>query len=198
VLPQRQLQKSVVSYLRTVAGCLPGGFGRLPVWQRTKLALTPSQGRVYLQAMAGPTFPPDESHRLEEYLLTLQQLVGEISLTVGRFLPACPPSLAAELTPQVETLRELMKSGLNELADAFAAARPPADHSSKIHNALVQWDQVINLLRTRLREQDADAATGVTLMGLASRYRTGLVLLTRAYNEARALKLSDYLGDVAL
>jgi uncharacterized membrane protein YccC len=198
VLPQRQLQKSVVSYLRTVADCLPGGFDRLPVWQRTKLALTPSQGRVYLQAMAGPTFPPDERHRLEEYLLTLQQLVGEISLAVGRFLPACPPSLAAELTPQVETQRDLMKSGLNELADAFAAARPPADRASEIHNALAAWDQVINLLRARLREQDTDAATGVTLMGLASRYRTSLVLLSRAYDEARVLKLSDYLGDISL
>ena len=198
VLPQRQLQKSVVSYLRTVAGCLPGGFDRLPVWQRTKLALTPSQGRVYLKAMAGPTFPPDERHRLEEYLLTLQQLVGEISLAVGRFLPACPPSLAAELTPQLETQRDLIKSSLNELADAFTAARPPADRSSEIRNALAQWDQVINLLRTRLRDQDADAATGVTLMGLASRYRTSLVLLGRAYDQARTLKLSDYMGDVAL
>jgi uncharacterized membrane protein YccC len=198
VLPQRQLQRGVTSYLRTVADCLPAGFDRLPLWQRTKLALTPSQGRVYLKAMAGPACPDDERQRLEEYLLTLQQLVGEISLAVGRFLPACPPSLAAELSPQVEGQRNLMKSGLNELADAFAAARPPADRSPEIRTALAGWDQAINLLRTRLREEDADAATGVTLMGLASRYRTSLVLLSRAFDEARALKLSDYLGDVAL
>jgi hypothetical protein len=98
----------------------------------------------------------------------------------------------------VESQRELMKSGLNELADAFAAARPPADRSAEMRTALAGWDQAINLLRTRLREEDADAATGVTLMGLASRYRTSLVLLSRAFAEARALKLSDYLGDVAL
>ena len=198
VLPQRQLQRAVRDYLRTVADCLPGGFDRLPLWQRTKLALTPSQGRVYVRAMAGPACPPDERHRLEEYLLTLQQLVGEISLAVGRFLPACPPSLAAELTPQVETQRDLLKSGLNELAGAFAAARPPSDRCSEIRNALAQWDQVIDLLRTRLREENADAATGVTLMGLACRYRTSLLLLSRAFDEARGLKLSDYMGDVAL
>jgi hypothetical protein len=98
----------------------------------------------------------------------------------------------------VETQRDLIKSSLNELADSFAAARPPADRSSAIRDALAQWDQVIDLLRTRLREQDADAATGVTLMGLASRYRTGLVLLARAYDEARTLHLSDYLGDISL
>jgi uncharacterized membrane protein YccC len=198
VLPQRQLRHAVTGYLRTVADCLPGGFDHLPLWQRTKLALTPSQGRIYLKAMAGPTCPAGERERLENYLLTLQQVVGEISLAVGRFLPACPPSLAAELTPQVERQRKLIQAGLNELADAFAAARPPEDRSGEVRTALDDWDNAINLLRVRLREQDADAATGVTLMGLASRYRTGLVLLGRAFEEARELKLSDYMGDVAL
>ena len=198
VLPQRQLQRSITGYLRTVADCLPGGFARLPVWQRTKLALTPSQGRVYLKAMAGPTCPADERHRLEEYLLTLQQLVGEISLSVGRLLPACPPALAGEITPSVEALRVMMKSSLRELADAFADARPPADRAQEVAASISAWDQTINLLRQRLREQDVDAATGVNLMGIASRYRTSLVLLARAFQEARQLHLSDYLGDVAL
>ena len=198
VLPQRQLQRAVTGYLRTVSECLPGGFADLPVWQRTKLALTPSQGRTYLQAMAGPTCPAEERRRIEEYLLTLQQLVGEISLSVGRLLPACPPALAEELAPQVAGQRELMKSGLRELADAFAAARPPADRSAEIRTALENWDKTIDLLRSRLRDQDADAATGVMLMGLAARYRTALVLLGRAFDEAGGLKLSDYLGDVAL
>ena len=198
VLPQRQLQRSITGYLRTVADCLPGGFARLPVWQRTKLALTPSQGRVYLKAMAGPTCPADERHRLEEYLLTLHQLVGEISLSVGRLLPACPPALAGEITPSVEALRVMMKSSLRELADAFAAARPPADRAQEVAASLSAWDQTIGLLRQRLREQGADAATGVNLMGIASRYRTSLVLLARAFQEARQLHLSDYLGDVAL
>jgi hypothetical protein len=35
-------------------------------------------------------------------------------------------------------------------------------------------------------------------MGIASRYRTSIVLLARAFQEARGLELSDYLGDVAL
>jgi uncharacterized membrane protein YccC len=198
VLPQRQLQRSITGYLRTVADCLPGGFARLPVWQRTKLALTPSQGRVYLRAMAGPTCPADERHRLEEYLLTLQQLVGEISLSVGSLLPACPPALAGEMTPPVEALRVMMKSSLRELADAFAAARPPADRGQEITASLSAWDQTISLLRQRLREQGADAATGVNLMGITSRYRTSLVLLARAFREARQIHLSDYLGDVSL
>jgi uncharacterized membrane protein YccC len=197
-LPQRQLQRAITDYLCTVADCLPGGFADLPVWQRTRLALTPSQGRTYLHAMAGPTCPAEQRQRIEEYLLTLQQLVGEISLSVGRLLPACPAALGTELTPRVESQRELMKSGLQELADAFAAARQPAERSSEIRTALQDWDTVIDLLRTRLREQGADAATGVTLMGLAARYRTSLVLLARAFDEARGLKLSDYLGDVAL
>ncbi len=198
VLPQRQLQRSVASYLRTVADCLPGGFAQLPVWQRTKLALTPSQGRIYLKAMAGPSCPAEERRRLEEYLLTLQQLVGEVSLSAGRLLPACPPALDEEISPPVEALRSMMKSGLHELADAFAAARPPDDHTEEIASALASWDQTIVLIRQRLREQETDPATGIRIMGTASRYRTALVLLSRAFEEARQLHLSDYLGDVAL
>ena len=128
VLPQRQLQRAVPDYLRIVASCLPAGLASLPLWQRTKVALTPSQVRTYIAAMAGATCPADERERLENYLLTLQQLVGEVLLSVGRLLPACPPPLAEELTPRVESVRTMIKSGLYELADAFAQSRPPADH----------------------------------------------------------------------
>ena len=198
VLPQRQLQRAVPDYLRIVASCLPAGLASLPLWQRTKVALTPSQGRTYIAAMAGATCPADERERLENYLLTLQQLVGEVLLSVGRLLPACPPPLAEELTPRVESVRTMIKSGLYELADAFAQSRPPADHSAEIAACLSAWDDTIVVIRSVLREVNTDAVTGVEVMGFASRYRTALVLLNQAYGEARQLKLSDYLGDVAL
>ena len=198
VLPQRQLQRAIPTYLRTVASCLPGGLAALPIWQRATVALTPSQGRTYLAAMAGATCPHDERERLENYLLTLQQLVGEILLSVGRLLPACPAPLAEELTPRVNEVRTLIKSVLKELANAFAESRCPVDLSAELESCLARWDETINLLRQRLREQHIDAATAVDLMGLASRYRTTLVLLARACQEAGQLRLSEYLGDVAL
>ena len=198
VLPQRQLQRAIPTYLRTVASCLPGGLAALPIWQRATIALTPSQGRTYLAAMAGATCPDDERERLENYLLTLQQLVGEILLSVGRLLPACPAPLAEELTPRVNEVRTLIKSVLKELANAFAESRCPVDLSAELESCLARWDETINLLRQRLREQQIDAATAVDLMGLASRYRTTLVLLARACQEAGQLRLSEYLGDVAL
>lgn len=198
VLPQRQLQRAIPTYLHTVASCLPGGLAALPIWQRATVALTPSQGRTYLAAMAGATCPDDERERLENYLLTLQQLVGEILLSVGRLLPACPAPLAEELTPRVNEVRTLIKSVLKELANAFAESRCPVDLSAELESCLARWDETINLLRQRLREQHIDAATAVDLMGLASRYRTTLVLLARACQEAGQLRLSEYLGDVAL
>ena len=198
VLPQRQLQRAIPTYLHTVASCLPGGLAALPIWQRATIALTPSQGRTYLAAMAGATCPDDERERLENYLLTLQQLVGETLLSVGRLLPACPAPLAEELTPRVNEVRTLIKSVLKELANAFAESRCPVDLSAELESCLARWDETINLLRQRLREQHIDAATAVDLMGLASRYRTTLVLLARACQEAGQLRLSEYLGDVAL
>ena len=198
VLPQRQLQRAIPTYLRTVASCLPAGLAALPLWQRATIALTPSQGRTYLAAMAGATCPDDERERLENYLLTLQQLVGEILLSVGRLLPACPAPLAEELTPRVNEVRTLIKSALKELADAFAESRCPVDLSAELESCLARWDETINLLRQRLREQHIDAATATDLMGIAARYRTTLTLLFRACQEARQLRLSEYLGDVAL
>ena len=198
VLPQRQLQRAIPTYLHTVASCLPGGLAALPIWQRATIALTPSQGRTYLAAMAGATCPDDERERLENYLLTLQQLVGETLLSVGRLLPACPAPLAEELTPRVNEVRTLIKSVLKELANAFAESRCPVDLSAELESCLARWDETINLLRQRLRQQHIDAATAVDLMGLASRYRTTLVLLARACQEAGQLRLSEYLGDVAL
>ena len=198
VLPQRQLQRAIPTYLHTVASCLPGGLAALPIWQRATIALTPSQGRTYLAAMAGATCPDGERERLENYLLTLQQLVGEILLSVGRLLPACPAPLAEELTPRVNEVRTLIKSVLKELANAFAESRCPVDLSAELESCLARWDETINLLRQRLREQHIDAATAVDLMGLASRYRTTLVLLARACQEAGQLRLSEYFGDVAL
>jgi hypothetical protein len=181
-----------------VASCLPAGLAALPLWQRATIALTPSQGRTYLAAMAGATCPDDERERLENYLLTLQQLVGEILLSVGRLLPACPAPLAEELTPRVNEVRTLIKSALKELADAFAESRCPVDLSAELESCLARWDETINLLRQRLREQHIEASTAADLMGLASRYRTTLTLLVRACQEARQLRLSEYLGDVAL
>jgi uncharacterized membrane protein YccC len=198
VLPQRQLQRAIPTYLRTVASCLPAGLAALPLWQRATIALTPSQGRTYLAAMAGATCPDDERERLENYLLTLQQLVGEILLSVGRLLPACPAPLAEELTPRVNEVRTLIKSALKELADAFAESRCPVDLSAELESCLARWDETINLLRQRLREKHIDASTAADLMGIASRYRTTLVLIVRACQEARQLHLSEYLGDVAL
>ena len=198
VLPQRQLQRAIPAYLRTIASCLPAGLAALPLWQRATIALTPSQGRTYVAAMAGATCPDDERERLENYLLTLQQLVGEILLSVGRLLPACPAPLAEELTPRVDEVRTLIKSALKELADAFAESRCPVDLSAELESCLARWDETIGLLRQRLREQHIDAATAADLMGIASRYRTTLTLLVRACQEARQLRLSEYLGDVAL
>lgn len=198
VLPQRQLQQAVSGYLRTAANFLPGGFAGLPVWKRTRLALAPSQSRVFLKAMAGPTCPPRERRVLEEYLLTLQQLVGEISLSAGRLLPACPPRIAAEVEPSVVAARAVLQSGLHELADALEQGRAPGDRAAELSAFLRSWDELMTLLRCRLSELNIAPATGVTILGLAARYRTALVLIGRAFDEARSLKLSDYLGDVAL
>ena len=91
-----------------------------------------------------------------------------------------------------------MADGLENLASSFETMSTPADQSPRIGAALARWDATIVQLRTDLIARGKDPAEVVQPLGQAARYRAALELLRRAQDEARQLKLADYLGDVAL
>jgi len=198
VLPQRQLQQGIISALRTVASCLHEGFDRLPLWQRTRLGLMPSQARAYIRAMRGPTLPPEQTAHLERFVLTLQQLTGEIALCTARLRPTLPDDLRASIEAPLTELQRTLAEGLENLVSSFATMSAPADHTPRIEAVLARWDASIAQLRADLIARGMDPAAVVPPLGQAARYRATLILLRRALDEARQLELSDYLGDVAL
>ena len=198
VLPQRQLQRRVVFVLRTVASCLHEGFDHLPLWQRTRLGLMPSQARGYIRAMQGPTLPPAQAERLGKFVLTLQQLTGEIALCTARLRPTLPDDLRASVEAPLNEVQSTLADGLENLASSFETMSIPADLTPRIDAALARWDTTIVQLRADLIARGKDPAEVIQPLGQAARYRAALVLLGRAFDEARSLKLSDYMGDVAL
>lgn len=198
VLPQRQLQQSVVSALRTVTSCLQEGFDRLPLWQRTRLGLMPSQARGYIRAMRGPTLPPAQAGCLVQFVLTLQQLIGEIALCTARLRPTLPEGLRPIIEPPLSEMQNTLADGLEALASSFGKLETPADTRPQIDATLARWDSTIVQLRADLIACGKGPAEVVQPLGQAARYRAALILLRRALDEARQLKLSDYLGDVAL
>jgi hypothetical protein len=198
VLPQRQLQHGVVFASRTMASCLHQGFDHLPLWQRTRLGLMPSQARGYIRAMRGPTLPPAQAERLGRFVLTLQQVTGEIALCTARLRPTLPDDLRASIDAPLSEVQSTMADGLENLASSFETMSAPTDQSPRIDAALARWDATIVQLRTDLVARGKDPAEVVQPLGQAARYRATLGLLRRAQDEARQLKLDDYLGDVAL
>ena len=198
VLPQRQLQQSVVSTLRTVASCLHEGFDRLPLWQRTRLGLMPSQARAYIRAMQGQTLPPEQSGQLRAFVLTLQSLIGEIALCTGRLRPTLPEDLRPTFEPRLAEVQSTIGDGLENLASSFEKMQPPADLGPHIDATLARWDDSIVQLRAALIARGNEPSAVIPALGQTARYRAALQQLRRAGEQARRLSLDDYLGDIAL
>jgi hypothetical protein len=95
-------------------------------------------------------------------------------------------------------VQNTIADGLENLASSFETMSAPTDQSPRIDAALARWDATIVQLRTDLVARGKDPAEVVQPLGQAARYRATLGLLRRAQDEARQLKLDDYLGDVAL
>jgi hypothetical protein len=177
---------------------LTGGMARLPLWRRMEHVLFPAKARIQIAHMAGPTCPPAEAHKLEEFVVTLQELSRELSLCVGRLLPLLPPEFSEKGSAALERARELLQAGLQDLATALGEGQTPAELASRTEAAIADWEKWMDWLRAKIRELQTPPEIGIRLLGFSARYRLTLVLLQRAQNEARSLKPGDYFGDVAL
>jgi uncharacterized membrane protein YccC len=198
VLPQRQLTSALAGHLRTVAACLPDALDNLPVWQRMRMGLFPTQARHLIGAMRGPSFPRDEMAALDAYVITLRRLVGELFLCAGKLLPALPPELRPLAEPATARAKAVVGTGLQELALAFEEQRPPRDLRPEIDRVISEWNACSEELRRAVHRADLAPGVGVRILGLCGRYRAALALLREAVGQARALRLSDYMGDVSL
>ncbi len=197
-LPQKNLQKGMQSYLETLAVSLPDGIAKLPLWKRTNHVLFPSKARLLIRVMRGPTLPVDEAERLEEYVLTVQEIGASLSLCVGYLLPILPPDLAKIGSAAVDDAKETMRRGLDELSRAFGDARMPCDLAPTINAALTRWDEWCETLHHWVLEKNTSPQLSVPLLGFSARFRISLVLLRRAFDEGRGLRLADYLGDISV
>ena len=197
-LPQNNLRLGVKKYLESMQAALRDGMWSLPLWQRTEHTLFPAKARLAIAAMRGPTCPPEEAQRLEEFILTIQEMSWEFSLCLGRLHPILPPDFLEKGNASIARAKETFRRGLAEIADSFAAARPPADLTTEIDAALRDWDEWMDWLRRQILANQTSTEISIPMMGISARIRSTLQLLRRANAEARTLRLRDYLGDVSL
>ena len=197
-LPQNNLRLGVKKYLESMQAALRDGMWSLPLWQRTEHTLFPAKARLAIAAMRGPTCPPEEARRLEEFILTIQEMSWEFSLCLGRLHPILPPDFLEKGNASIARAKETLRRGLAEIADSFAAARPPADLTAEIDAALRDWDEWMDWLRRQILANQTSPEISIPMMGISARIRSTLQLLRRANAEARTLRLRDYLGDVSI
>ena len=197
-LPQNNLRLGVKKYLESMQAALRDGMWSLPLWQRTEHTLFPAKARLAIAAMRGPTCPPDEAKRLEEFILTIQEMSWEFSLCLGRLHPILPPDFLEKGNASIARAKEPFRRGLAEIADSFDAARPPADLTTEIDAALRDWDEWMDWLRRQILANQTSPEISIPMMGISARIRSTLQLLRRANAEARTLRLRDYLGDVSI
>ena len=197
-LPQNNLRLGVKKYLESMQAALRDGMWSLPLWQRTEHTLFPAKARLAIAAMRGPTCPPEEARRLEEFILTIQEMSWEFSLCLGRLHPILPPDFLEKGNASIARAKETFRRGLAEIADSFAAARPPADLTAEIDAALRDWDEWMDWLRRQILANQTSPEISIPMMGISARIRSTLQLLRRANAEARTLRLRDYLGDVSI
>ena len=197
-LPQNNLRLGVKKYLESMQAALRDGMWSLPLWQRTEHTLFPAKARLAIAAMRGPTCPPEEAQRLEEFILTIQEMSWEFSLCLGRLHPILPPDFLEKGNASIARAKETFRRGLTEIADSFAAARQPADLTAEIDAALRDWDEWMDWLRRQILANQTSPEISIPMMGISARIRSTLQLLRRANAEARTLRLRDYLGDVSI
>lgn len=198
VLPQKNLGEGLQRYFTTMLEAIDSGMASLPLWRRAEHALFPAKGKKAIASMAGPTCPPDEVSRLTEFLGTIQELSWEFSLCTGRLKPILPPEFADRGGKWIAEARGIFRSVLTELSDSIDAARQPKDVGPAIDQVLLQWEEWMDWLRCEIRTRQTPIETSIKLMGFSSRFRAAMLALRRAVDEARALSLRDYMGDVAL
>ena len=148
--------------------------------------------------MQGPTLPISQSARLVQFVLTLQQLTGEIALCTARLRATLPDDLRTSIEAPLAEVQGTLAGGLENLASSFETMSIPDDLNPRLPAALARWDNTIVQLRTDLIACGKNPAEVVPPLGQAARYRAALVLLRRATDQARQLELPDYLRDVAL
>ena len=197
-LPQNNLRLGVKKYLESMQAALRDGMWSLPLWQRTEHTLFPAKARLAIAAMRGPTCPPDEAKRLEEFILTIQEMSWEFSLCLGRLHPILPPDFLEKGNASIARAKETLRRGLAELADSFAAARQPTDLTAEMDTALRDWDEWMDWLRHQILANQTSTEISIPMMGISARIRSTLQLLRRANAEAITLRLRDYLGDVSI
>lgn len=135
---------------------------------------------------------------MREFILTIQDLAGELGLCLGRPKPLLPDSIEVDAMRLIDESKALFQMGLQELDEAFRNACCPADLTHEIDRMVARWDVSYGSLHSFIWKNDMPPDQAIPLLGLSARFRATLLILQQAIRQARSLRMDGYLGDVSL
>jgi len=197
-LPQWELRDRFVEFLHMCRRVIQEGPQSLPLWQKTRIALIPGEADVRIGHLVPPICPAGEQERLRDYLTSLRRVGAQLVVAVGRLEPLLPKEHTENGKERIARLEAEMQKHLAAHETGMERAEPPAIDPSELTRLLEIWKEWMTELRVWMLQHDLPGLEVIRVVGLSGRYEEAGRDLLLANDQARKLRLSDYMGDYIL
>jgi len=197
-LPHWELRDRFLEFLRMCGRVLAEGPQSLPLWQKTRIALIPGEAEVRIGHLAPPLCPPGEPDRLREYLTILRRVGAQLVVAVGRLEPLLPKEHTENGHKRIAQFEAEIQKHLAAHETGMAEAKPPVIDPAELTRILTAWKEWMSELRIWMLHHHYPGLDVVRVVGLSGRYEEAGRDLLLANDQARALRLRDYMGDYVL
>lgn len=197
-LPQWEIRDRLLELIEIARRILRNGPEALPLWQRTRLALIPSEVTPRLAAIAEPVFPRGEAARLRDLIAKLAKIAFHLSVTVRRL----DPLLAEEKYGEHREALRLMESQIDDVLESTACAirtNRLADFDRSAFEASVAAFQArVTEIRKEMLHNEKPPLQILEFLGLAERYRLAAEDAVSTRSAVSAINVRLLQSDCAL
>lgn len=197
-LPQWELRDRFVELLGLCRKLLREGPQKIPLWQKTRIALIPGEADIRINHLQPPLCPPGESQHLRDYLTVLRRVGGQLVVAVGRLAPLLPEDQTKDGQTRIAELEAEIEKHLMAHETGMKEAAPPDIHPGELSRLLDQWKEWATQLRSTMLANGRPSLDVIRFVGLSGRYEEVGTNLLLAGRQASQLRLQDYMGDYAL
>lgn len=191
-LPQHEIRNRLVELAGLARHILAAGTPALPLWQKTRCALIPSEVRLRSRYVMMPGFPPETCGGVASLVDALESAVGHLVAGSG--------PLAGELRNEaaVENVRAAIDEALDGLGRGLAEPDlAPAPDAAALDESVKQLTEWGGARRLALLAEGASPTRMLGLLGAVERYRLAALDLARALRVAREVA-PELSGDPVL
>ncbi|MCX6969471.1 MAG: FUSC family protein [Verrucomicrobia bacterium] len=170
----------------------------LRLWEKTRLALIPSEVDIRLDHLTPPICPEGEPAALRALMLSVAGLGGNLAITLDRIPADIPPDALEAGTKMIRHMEALFEARLGSIELAFQNGRPPDLEETEIRAAVDGWCAWATETRKSLLDVDRHPLALARITGFAERYHLMGEDILRIDRQFGELRLPLYMGDYSL